>query len=290
MADKKKFGEVELITRLGLSDDIVKLAEDGKLTEDKFSESLDELWISREAAKSDPDIIDPAIKAHDGKNFTMFENGMKKAATDLGVEFEKEELLVEGKPVKAIDMISLLSGKLTTKMDDLKENAGKDNSDKVNKLERQLEEQTKQTSHFKEEFESKTTAFDELETSSNKKFTDFKITTKLGEAKSKVPFIDMTDLQKIGFDARLGSLKRELDEDGKLILTDSDGESYWNEAKTEKLNADEVVMHLANNDKLVKKNAIEKVINKNGKPSMPDEKDIKRKVHPNSATAKHNDF
>lgn len=280
MATKKiEFGIGELLNRLDVSEETIKLATDGKLTEEVFNKDFEGTWISIEQAKSDSSILDPAIQKRDGEIFTEFQELTKRGFNTLGLDLSKDDLKPEGRKIKANDLIGLLVERAGARIEDLKENAGKDNSEKVSKLEKKLEDVTGQVTHFKTEFNNKSEAFDKLEKESESNLNDYKITTKLNADKNSITYTDkITDLDRIGFDTVLGGLKKELDENDNLVLKTPEGEEYWNEAKTEILPSKEVVLKLANDFGLVKKNTMKLPANGAANGFVVPAEQVKREV------------
>lgn len=243
----------ELLERLDVSQELIDKADD--LTLEDFNKEYDKKWISIEAAKTNEDIINPAISAKVGEVTGAVMTAVKRGFKEQGITFDPAELKDEdGKDLHVEKIASLGFEKLGLTITELKESAGKDNDEKLKQLQSKFDTTEIERDKFRETAEANTTELTELKTSHANDLQGMHIKIAVDNARSGLSFKDgITDIEKAGLNAKIAGLKYTL-EDDQVKVTDEKGEPFFNEKKTETLNLEQTFEKIAKDNKLIKEN------------------------------------
>lgn len=251
------FKKEDILKQFDLPSELLEKLEKDELTKEDFEEWKDEIWISRLAAKTDKDIIDPAINKAMGWKLGDVNTKTIAAFREFGINVTSEDLEKDGKPIPYAEWTSPFFQKLATDFKELKESGNKDAEEKFIKLQTDFDtlktdyatvQESAQT--FKQEKEDLITDYEGKITTSNlNALKDTEI--------SKIVYRDdMTPLEKQGFKVILNELNWSLD--GKdLKIKDKDGNTIMNESKTKELSNSDIITNLAELNGVLKKNNVQ---------------------------------
>ena len=184
---------------------------------DKFKESFNSRFVSRETAHVDESIKSKVV----GKRMGEINSKLVEFGKALGEDVSFEKL----REKKVEEVLSDYATLVTTKLEDLKGKAKEGNDKKLNDLSKELEEKQKSLISYKEALEQTQSALQEKESQFQNELKSFKVQTKLKDLKAGISWVDgITDVQRTGFDALINSnYKFDIDEKDNPIVTDKDG-------------------------------------------------------------------
>lgn len=207
---------------------------------DEFKEELAKKYVSREVAVDDEDIRNRVT----GKTLGSLETKFKRA-------FNLTEDDVKGK--KLSDLFEVAQQRINTQMEDLKEqakNTGKD--DEAYKT--QLAELKRQKGEYETLAGELTQKLEQKEVESQKAIDNYIINQEVMKIKANLAWSDsVNQFAKKGFDLELNERYIFALSDGKLVVTDKDGNQIKNEKGTGYLTPEELVRTEADKAQMLKK-------------------------------------
>jgi hypothetical protein len=207
---------------------------------DQFKEELAKKYVAREVAVDDEDIRNKVT----GKTLGSLETKFKRA-------FNLTEDDVKGK--KLSDLFEVAQQRIQTQVDDLKaqaQNSGKD--DEAYKV--QLAELKRQKGEYETLAGELTQKLEQKEVESQKAIDNYIVNQEVMKIKANVPWSDsVNSLAKKGFDIELNEKYIFALSDGKLTVTDKQGNQIKNDKGTAYLSPEELVKSEAEKAQMLKK-------------------------------------
>ena len=207
---------------------------------DQFKEELAKKYVAREVAVDDEDIRNKVT----GKTLGSLETKFKRA-------FNLTEDDVKGK--KLSDLFEVAQQRIQAQVEDLKAQAqstGKD--DEAYKA--QLAELKKQKSEYETLAGELTQKLEQKELESQKAIDNYIVNQEVMKIKSSIPWSDSVNaLAKKGFDIELNEKYIFALSDGKLTVTDKQGNQIKNDKGTAYLSPEELVKSEAEKAQMLKK-------------------------------------
>ena len=257
----------DLLTRVGSK---LKITDDA-VSKDDFEKEFKGTWISREAVKTDRDILDPLIKKAMGARMGSIETSIKSSAKNAGFELPSDIFKDEdGNQRKLEEVLVIHFDSIKTQVDELKESASKGDSEKLKELTDKLGIATDDNTRLKDLNEKTQTQLTEKDTEHESAMTDFVISSKKTELFHSVNFKDdISDIEKRGFESIIGDLQFSLDDDKELKILNSEGNVFRDDKDIGELSTKDIFAKLAQDEKLLKKSNA--VTRQNGQPIIFDE-------------------
>lgn len=251
------FKQEDILKQFDLPNELIEKLEKDELTKEDFEKWKGDIWISRLSAKTDKDIIDPAIREAMGRKLGDIDTKAIAGFRELGINVTSEDLKKDGKTLGFSEWSKPFFEKLATDFKDLKESGNKDAEEKFLKLQTDFDilktdyktvQESAQT--FKQEKEDLTSEYEGKILTSN-------LNAKKRSAISKVSYRDdISSLEKQGFDTILNQLNWALDGEN-LTVKDAEGQTIMNESKTKELSVDEIITNLAEENGVLKNNNVQ---------------------------------
>jgi hypothetical protein len=207
---------------------------------DQFKEELAKKYVAREVAVDDEDIRNKVT----GKTLGSLETKFKRA-------FNLTEDDVKGK--KLSDLFEVAQQRIQAQVDELKtqaQNSGKD--DETYKA--QLAELKRQKGEYETLAGELTQKLEQKEVESQKAIENYIVNQEVMKIKANVPWSDsVNSLAKKGFDIELNEKYIFALSDGKLTVTDKQGNQIKNDKGTAYLSPEELVRSEAEKAQMLKK-------------------------------------
>jgi hypothetical protein len=207
---------------------------------DQFKEELAKKYVAREVAVDDEDIRNKVT----GKTLGSLETKFKRS-------FNLTEEDVKGK--KLSDLFEVAQQRIQAQVDELKtqaQNSGKD--DEAYKA--QLAELKRQKGEYETLAGELTQKLEQKEVESQKAIENYIVNQEVMKIKANVPWSDsVNSLAKKGFDIELNEKYIFALSDGKLTVTDKQGNQIKNDKGTAYLSPEELVRSEAEKAQMLKK-------------------------------------
>lgn len=206
----------DVLAELGVTEDA------DKLTIEQFREHRDKTYVGRAVAHQDEDIV----KKVSGKFLGSIETAVTRAFKGLGIELSGEE--TKGKKLE--DIITMAAERAGKTIEEVKAEAGKGNDEKLQKALEDLEKATARKKETETALKEAQGIISQKEQEFTGKIKEFKLGSKLGEAKAKIPLSDNADEYRLaGFEVKFKEKYNvDLDDSDNIVITDKEGKQIKN--------------------------------------------------------------
>lgn len=210
---------------------------------DTFKEELSKRYVSREVAADDEEIRNKVT----GKTLGTLETKFKR-------QFGLTEEEVKGK--KLSELFEIAESKQKGLIEDLQAQIKQPGQtpEEVRELKAQLEEAKKRSKEQESLAGELSKKLQETESEFNNRVNKYMADTELSKIKSSIPWAESANqYAKKGFEIDIAEKYNFVLSDGKLIVTDKEGNQVKNEKGTGYMNPEELLQFEANKAGLVKK-------------------------------------
>lgn len=180
---------------------------------DKFKEHFNSSYISKDKAHLDDQVRSKAT----GDVLRRISSKVAGDFSDFGLKTSD----FEGKPFE--EVLSGVAVNIKTKLTELQESQGKPDK-RAQELEARLNSINQEREQYKSQLDKVLGEFDQFKAAKDNEVKSWKLGIKLKEAKERVTFKDnMSELERLGFEAKLGDFKFDLDESDNVVVKDKTG-------------------------------------------------------------------
>ena len=205
----------DIIEYLGFNPEQVKELEDLK-------SNFEKEFIRASAITED---FEP-VKKIVGKIYGSIETDLTKVAKSHEINLDE---ISDWKDSKIKDKLKIVTSKLSEKqqsmIDELQKKASQNNDEKVNELSKMLEKKDKKLNDTESLLKSISKEYDEFKNNSSNQLKSIKLDTMKSNLFTQIKFKDgINEIEQEGYNSIIGKKFRfDLDENGKMIVTDSEG-------------------------------------------------------------------
>jgi len=180
---------------------------------DKFKERFNSSYISKDKAHLDDQVKSKAT----GDVLRRISSKVANEFSDFGLKTSD----FEGKPFE--EVLSGVAVNIKTKLSELQEGQGKPDK-RTQELEARLNQVNQEREQYKGQLDKVLGEFDQFKATKDNEVKSWKLGIKLKEAKEQVTFKDnMSELERLGFEAKLGEYKFDLDDSDGVVVKDKTG-------------------------------------------------------------------
>jgi hypothetical protein len=214
----------DIIEYLGFNPENVKELEDLK-------SNFEKEFIRASAITEDYEPVKKIV----GKIYGSIETDLTKVAKSHEINLDE---ISDWKDSKIKDKLKIVTSKLSEKqqsmIDELQKKASQNNDEKVNELSKMLEKKDKKLNDTESLLKSISKEYDEFKNNSSNQLKTIKLDTMKTNLFTQIKFKDgINEIEQEGYNSIIGKKFRfDLDENGKMIVTDSDGKLIPNSKVT----------------------------------------------------------